>query len=58
MRTVEEKALTLFKWTRKSGKVMPNGYNLDCVLRLKLGALSEGMAVHGIFTKFGLECDQ
>jgi hypothetical protein len=56
MRTVEEKALTLFKWIRKSGKVMPNEYNLDCVLRLKLGA--HGMAVHGIFTKFGLECDQ
>lgn len=33
MRTVEEKALALFKWMRKSGKVMPNEYNLDCVLR-------------------------
>ncbi|KAJ6881562.1 hypothetical protein NC651_028222 [Populus alba x Populus x berolinensis] len=37
MRTVEEKALALFKWMRKSGKVCG-----------KLGALSEGMAVHGI----------
>lgn len=33
MRMVEEKALALFKWMTKSGKVMPNEYNLDCVLR-------------------------
>ncbi|KDP22168.1 hypothetical protein JCGZ_25999 [Jatropha curcas] len=55
-----EKALALFRWMRGSGEVEPNEFTLDCVMRVcgKLGALNDGMVVHGILIKCGFEFDQ
>ncbi|XP_015571110.2 pentatricopeptide repeat-containing protein At2g13600 isoform X1 [Ricinus communis] len=55
-----EKALELFQLMRESGEVLPNEFTLDSVIRVcgKLGALSEGMVVHGILIKTGFEFDQ
>lgn len=50
-----EKALELFWLMRECGKVAPNEFTLDCVIRTcgRVGLLHEGRAVHGLFIKYG-----